>query len=404
MKKQGDSYLKFITILLAVVIAAYVLLTVLLRSGSSYALETAVYCEVGDGVTVSGFVVREETVLTATAPIVVYELTEGEWVGAGQRVATGYQSSDAKQQREELSDLRAQREQLAYSATGSDNSNTAALDDEIAELLVRLSAQTSQRRLDAMHSTASELKPLVLRRFVTSGETELVEQRLAQIDARIAALSTQTGAGADAITADIAGYFSEQTDGLEAVLTPSALETMTLSEYRALSQDAAAPKNAIGRIVSGQKWYFVTELPADRAALCDTGDRLTVSFAAKELQELRMRVERVGPEEDGVCLLVLSCERNLQNVTALRGQTVDIVFKTYQGLRVPKTALYHIEGEDGVYVLEGARAAWKPVTVLYESGDSFVVKWDSSDTDQLWPKDEMILTSDDIYDRKVMLE
>ena len=88
MRKQGEFYLKFISILLAVVIAAYVLFSVLQSSGSGYALETAVYCEVGDGVTVSGFVVRSEEVLVSSAPIVVCELTEGERVGGGQRVAT----------------------------------------------------------------------------------------------------------------------------------------------------------------------------------------------------------------------------------------------------------------------------------------------------------------------------
>lgn len=397
MKKQGDFYLKLITIVLAVVLAAYLLLSVLLRSGSSYALETTAYCEVGDGLTVSGFVVRDETVLTADAPIIVCELTEGEWIGGGQRVATAYQSGDARQRREELSALRAQRAQLARAGESAEG-----LDAEISELLVRLASQTAQRRFDAAHTTGADLEPLVLRRCIQSSELKLVAQRIAEIDARIAALTAQTDIGAEAITVAASGYFSEQADGLEERLTPAALEDMTLAQLRALPMDAAAPADAIGRLISGQKWYFVTELPADRAAQCSTGDRLTVSFAAQELRELRMRVERVGEETDGVCLLVLSCERKLQSVTALRRQTVDIVFRSYAGLRVPKTALYHIDGEDGVYVLEGARAEWKPVTVLYESGDSFIVEWDSSDTDNLWPKDELILTSDDISDGKVM--
>ncbi len=402
MKKQGDFYLKLLSILLAVVIVAYVLMSVLLNSGSGYALETAVYCEVGDGLTVSGFVVRDETVLKSDAPIAVCELTEGAWVGGGQRVATGYQSGDARERREELNSLRGQREQLALAA-GSDNANAPALDEQISELLTQLSAQTSQRRFDAMHATAAELEPLVLRRCVSGGELPQIEQRLVQIDERISELTAQSFSGATAIVAESSGYFSEQTDGLEAVLTPQALQTLTLADYRALSESApGAPTNAIGRLITGQKWYFLTELPAERAAQCKTGDRLTVHFAAQELQGLRMRVERVGEETDGACLLVLSCERKLQEVTALRRQTVDIEFQTFEGLRVPKSALYHLGGKDGVYVLEGARAEWKEVTVLYEYGDSFLVEWDSSDTDHLWPKDELILTSDDITDGKVM--
>lgn len=69
-----------------------------------------------------------------------------------------------------------------------------------------------------------------------------------------------------------------------------------------------------------------------------------------------MEVEALSEAEGETCLLVLSCERNLQDVTALRRQDADIIFSSYSGLRVPKQALYMVEGQTGVYVLESARA------------------------------------------------
>lgn len=403
MRKQGEFYLKLISILLAVVIAAYVLFSVILNSGSSYALETAVYCEVGDGVTVSGFVVRSEEVLVSNSPIVVCELTEGERVGGGQRVATGYQSGSARENREELNSLKKQRDQLAYAAEGSDSSNASALDGEIADMIVSLSAQTSQQRFSAARATASELEPLVLRRSVSGDDSALIRQRISDIDQRISVLSAQTSSGATAITVAESGYFSEQADGLERVLTPERVETMSLSELRALEEgEYSAPDNAIGRLIQGQKWYFIAEIPQERAEACEEGDRLTVNFADGALQGLRMRVERLGAAEEGSCVIVLSCEKMLQNVTALRRQTVDIVFDTYEGLRVPKTAIYYVNGETGVYILESARADWKEVEIIFEYGNDYLVRWDDSDTDNLWPKDEIILTAEDISDGKVM--
>lgn len=403
MRKQGEFYLKLISILLAVVIAAYVLFSVLQGSGSGYALETAVYCEVGDGVTVSGFVVRSEEVLVSASPIVVSELTEGERVGSGQRVATGYQSGSARENREELVSLNRQREQLSVAAAGSDSSNAPALDAEISDKIITLSAQTAQQRFGAMRSTAADLQPLVLRRSVSGDDAARIRQRITEIDRRIDALSAQTSTGATAITVAESGYFSERTDGLETVLTPERLQTMTAEDLLNLDETAYSyPNNAIGRLVKGQKWYFAAVLPEQQASKCERGDRLTVNFADSSLQGLRMRVERVGTPEDGKCLLVLSCERMLQNVTALRRQTVDIVFDTYEGLRVPKTAIYYVNGETGVYILESARADWKEVEIVYEYGSDYLVRWDNGDTDNLWPGDEIILTSDDIKDGKVM--
>ena len=46
MKKQGDLYLKIVSIVLAGIVVAYLVLSVLFGSGgSSYTLETAVRCE-----------------------------------------------------------------------------------------------------------------------------------------------------------------------------------------------------------------------------------------------------------------------------------------------------------------------------------------------------------------------
>ena len=192
-------------------------------------------------------------------------------------------------------------------------------------------------------------------------------------------------------------------DGYETLLHPSVLSEMTLTDYRALDkQSVAPPSDAIGRLITGQTWYYVTEVPKERLAGFEEGDRLDVSFAGSDLKELRMTIYRIGPSDENACLLILSCDRKLQSVTAARQQTADLLFGTTEGLRVPKKALYVEDGQTGVYVLEGARADWKSVEILCEYGDDYLVAWDSSDTDHLWPKDEMIITAEEITDGKVI--
>lgn len=404
MKKQGDLYLKIVSIVLAVIILAYIVLSALFRSGSSYALETAVLCEAGDGQTVSGFVVRSEIMLTAEQPVVVCELAEGEHVGSGQRVATGYQSDTARTKRQELSSLRAQLEQLEYAAD-MDNGDTTALDEQIRSGIVQMAGLAAQQRLDAAQTVAAGLQPLVLRRSITDDDLTQVNSKISEIDGRIAELSTQAESGAVAVNVSSSGYFSGAADGYESILTPDAVLQMSLSELRSVQERrTAVPSNAVGRLILGQKWYFAAEVPTASLATCEVGERLTVSFAGESLQQLRMRIERIGEDEGGSCLLVLSCDRQLQDVTLLRQQTADIIFSTYSGLRVPKQALYIVDGEAGVYVLESARAEWKNVEILYEYGDSYIIALDKSSTDNLWPEDEIILTSKDIWDGKVMIE
>ena len=92
----------------------------------------------------------------------------------------------------------------------------------------------------------------------------------------------------------------------------------------------------------------------------------------------------------------------LQNVTLLRQQSAEIVFTSYAGLRVPKSAVRVENGQTGVYILEGTLAKWKPITILHDTGESYVVTLDTSSTNNLWPGDELIINAKNLYDGKVV--
>lgn len=401
MKKQGDFYLRIISISLALVIAAYVLFSVLLNAGSSYSLEPTLYCEAGDGVSVSGFVVRQELALTARSPLVVAECAEGEWVGGGQLVAAGYRTEAERQSRAEQARLQWQSEQLAL-AGQTDAAGRKHLDRQISETLVALSRGVAAGDADAVSASGAALSPLILRRCA-AGEGEALRQRAEELAQQAAALEQTQPALNEALLAPQAGYFSSHVDGYESLLTPERLDGLTAGELERLSAlSVGGLPEQYGKLCLGQTWYFVAALPAERAAQCAEGDRLTVRLSG--VRELRMQVRRVGAEENGMRVLVLSSSQYLQEVTALRKQHAELIFQTYEGLRVPKKALYVENGETGVYVLEGARAQWKPVEVLFEQDDSFLVAWERDSVDNLWPEDELILTSKEITDGKVLQE
>ena len=130
-----------------------------------------------------------------------------------------------------------------------------------------------------------------------------------------------------------------------------------------------------------------------------------------------MTVERVGDPADGQCVVVLSTDKYLSDTTLLRRQTVELVFDSITGVRVPKEAL-RVEqqtvtdeetGEEsqvsvtGVYALVGEQAEFKPVTILSQS-DSFalVEAADVTDRKGLRAGDIVIVASEDLYDGKVI--
>ena len=399
MKKQGEFYLKLTSILLAALLAVFVLCSIFLRSGEDYKTLRPVYCEVGDGVTVSGFVVRSEELLVSSKPFPTAALSEGQRVSGGQTVAYGCASEEIARMQRELLAVQAQREQLCFAAEGT--ADYDASDASIAAGIIRLSSQTASQSFPRMRAAAAALEPYILQRSLPSGDEARAQARLSNLDEQAAALQAQIEGGVVPIAVSQAGYFSLVTDGFEGVLTPERLKTLSLADLRGIgSRRAAVPDRTIGRLIFGQKWYFVCELPADAAERCAEGDALVLRVEGQELRSLPVTVERLDKSKDGA-VLVVSCAERMQDVTALREVTAELSFRTYEGLRLPQKAVRTEDGETGVYVLVGAKARWKPVEILFAFGDFYVIR---QEEDGLRADDSVILTNKEIRDGSVIAE
>ena len=332
----------------------------------------------------------------------VLNCAEGAHVAANDTVATGYRSEDAKTRQTRIDELSGQIEQLQYAWSAvSSVYDQAALDADIAGDLAQLSRYLALRDMNSVSDLSPELKGLILRRTGSDSDSGSLQARISTLQAELETLEAQSAGDTSAILAGKAGTFSAAVDGYESVLTPERLMEMTVAEFESVQPDET-DANAIGRLVTSATWYYACVVPASELSGVEEGDRATLTFARDYYQPVTMRVARLGGNEAGSRLLVLSSDRALQNVTLLRQQSAEIVFTSYSGLRVPKSAVRVENGQTGVYILEGTLAKWKPITILHDTGESYVVTLDTSSTNNLWPGDELIINAKNLYDGKVV--
>ena len=400
--KQGKSYFTVILWILLAAIAAYFGYNVVSSLYAPLMTATVTPYEAGAGYYASGFVVREEELLYSQYGTTVLNCAEGAHVAANDTVATGYRSEDAKTRQTRIDELSGQIEQLQYAWSAvSSVYDQAALDADIAGDLAQLSRYLALRDMNSVSDLSPELKGLILRRTGSDSDSGSLQARISTLQAELETLEAQSAGDTSAILAGKAGTFSAAVDGYESVLTPERLMEMTVAEFESVQPDET-DANAIGRLVTSATWYYACVVPASELSGVEEGDRATLTFARDYYQPVSMRVARLGGNEAGSRLLVLSSDRALQNVTLLRQQSAEIVFTSYSGLRVPKSAVRVENGQTGVYILEGTLAKWKPITILHDTGESYVVTLDTSSTNNLWPGDELIINAKNLYDGKVV--
>lgn len=375
--------------------------------------------QVEEGMDLSGYVVRQEQVLAdESSGLLRLQRSEGERVSVGGTVALVYADQSSLDRQQEIDDLSSRIEQLQFAQEASLGSEVSLkLDAQIMRSLLDYRAELSAGRLDSAEEHETELRSLVLKRDYTYSDTEDLSGQIAELQGQLKELKAQAASSVRAIKAPVSGVYSAVVDGYEAVLTPELLADMTPSRLNAVQADGTLTSQT-GKLILGDSWYYAVAMSADQAEILQNiSGVMTLRFAKGVEQDQTVTLYAVGPEEQGRVVVTFRGEYNMAQVTLLRRQSAQLIWRTIDGLRVPNEALRAAnttvdqegnrttEESLGVYCVVGMKARFKPVEVLC-SGDGFVLVRSTAASDQeslrLRPGDEIIISAKDLYDGKVV--
>ena len=127
--KQGKHYTTVILWIFIAAIAAYFGYNVVSSLTEPLTTASVIEYEAGAGCYTTGFLVRDEEVLTSAYDITVITCAEGAHVSANEAVATGYLTDGAQQRQTRIQTLQEQLTQLQYAYSASSSlADQAALD------------------------------------------------------------------------------------------------------------------------------------------------------------------------------------------------------------------------------------------------------------------------------------
>jgi len=423
--KQGTAISRIVMLLFAGAILLYFFGAAWRSLHDPYPTTQIYEYTVDDTIEATGYLARTEQVIAGGAGVVRLLPAEGEKVRAGAVLAALYDDQASVERSERLEELTAeveQMEQAQIEAGAQIQSDDPA--GETVDALVELRAGVAAGDFTHLEAETAQFKGAVIRQALRYGDPTDLTAALDAARAEIAALRAQTAQSTGSVTAPVSGVFSGQVDGYETILLPELLSTLSPSTIDALPGLAeAVPATAVGKLITSSKWYFVCVLTQDQARRLTEGSTITARFSRDWSGEVDMTVERLGAPENGRCAVVLSSTRYLSQVTLLRRQSVELVFSTKTGLRVPAKAV-RVEtdtvkdkqtGAESqvqvtcVYVQTGVKADRKPVEILSQGEDYYLVApliSDKATQDEekkaLRAGDAVIVASEPIWDGKIV--
>lgn len=335
----------------------------------SVSVSVAYTGQVTDSLSVTGWVVRQETPLPDTSGTLLRQVQEGEKVHAGQTVAMAYASKSALEVVSRLEDTELKLQQLQFARSSFLDSDAALkVDSDISDSILRLHIATADGDYATATQEMSAMKTAVLKRSYSYESLEQIDQAIAQTRSDISSLQNQLS-GATSVKTAVAGVYSGSTDGSEEALTPDFLTDVSPARLDALSTGSAV--KSAGKIITDNTWYFAANIPAQQARELQVGQEVTLRLSKGLQQDTPAYVQSISAEEDGQVAVVLSCTRYISQVTLLRHQQGEILLREYKGLRVPSAALrMDEEGSLQLFCRLGAYVYSKPVDLVYR-GDGF---------------------------------
>ena len=419
--KQGKPLITLVMVIFAAVLCIYFGAYVFDTFNDPYTTTFTYEYTHWESAQANGVLVRQEQVLQAEAGIVELQCSEGEKLGVGQTAAYVYRDAQAQQDSARLEALEGEIAVLESALTmGAGVDSAAQMDEQVLGTVVALRAAAARQDFAEMDELVRDVKSHVIQRGVTYGEGVTVadlKSRLSQLRSDYKSQSSAFSGTYSRVKARTSGTFSALVDGLEDVLTPKTAMELTPSALDAILNAGAGHLDAVGKLITSNRWYFAANLPEEVAAGLKKGSSAQLRFSGDFRQDVTMRVDSLSAPEEGQGCVVFSTDRYLGRTTLLRFQSAELVFNSYAGLRIPKQAL-HMEkytttdeqtGQTtehqmlGVYVLLAGRAEFKQVKVVAESQDFYVVNGvDAAAADTLRAGDEVIVRAVGLYDGKLM--
>ncbi len=362
----------------------------------------------------SGYIFRDETVLTSSnSGVVDYAVRDGVKVSQGQKLAEVYEKGSSAMR----DAIRRLDDQIAVLEEGVEQSaaipEMAALQADASEQYLALIKRLAEGDPIGMRSEADDFLITLTRMDVLVYGDQSTGYNTLQALKETRRSILDEGGSSLSYTASGSGYFYSDLDGGEHLFTMAAASEEQLT-YEGLTQmwadmgeGSASVEGAYGKLCVGSEWRLVMPVSLEDAAYFEVGMTYTGAFEDNGGVAIPLTLEYTKEaSEAGLMMLVFSADRMPTGFSFDRCQRVSMEVTRVSGIYVPRHVVVRQDGRRGVYILRGSVVRFRYVEIVYEGSDYYLVRA-GMETDEegrayLQVNDVIILNGKNLFDGRVM--
>ncbi len=356
-----------------------------------------------DSATFTGYLFREETVLTArTTGLHRYHYYDGEKVAAGRTVVSIYRFGGKDV--EAALDSYKKQIQILKRSEALGRLTLSEVETKIERLTYRIAEKNAAGDTASADVLSDELLVLMAKKDLLESGKDNYDTEIALLENELYSLVSSLGVPSETVSVPRSGYFYAETDGYESIFTADKAKNLTITEFDALL--ATAPMdmtNAVGTLVTSAKWYYVTKTSPTDAEGFTVGRSYDCLFIDNGYSET-IPMKLTAKNTDGEAVLLTFFASTLPaDFDISRCQRMEAVRASYTGLRVPAETVRVQDGVTYVYIMKEGMASMREIEILWEQNGYFIVSETFegvSDLPNLSLNDLIILDDEALYEGK----
>ncbi|MCI8362507.1 MAG: hypothetical protein HFJ41_05200 [Clostridia bacterium] len=350
-KKKKNNNVKFIVILILAILLliyiVYAIINLIINPTATFLVENG---KISFEETVQGYIIRDETVIKGQN----YKNGISEIKSEGEKVAKGeaifrYYTNGEEGLLQKISELDIKIREAMEKENDIYNGDIRTLESQIHKKIYEVSGVNN---LQTIKESKTELNNIITKKAKIAGEKSPSGSYLKQLIDERSTYENQLNSGSEYLTATRSGVVSYRVDGLEQVLTPSNLASLSksmLKELKIKTGEIVATNEESGKIIDNFYCDIACILPNENLELANIKVGSNLKIRLSNFTELTGKVEYIVAEDENESIVVFKIDKCVEDLINYRKISFDIIWWSASGLKVPNSAIKY--EDDIAYII-----------------------------------------------------
>jgi len=156
---------------------------------------------------------------------------------------------------------------------------------------------------------------------------------------------TQLNKNSEYVNSPMAGVVSYRVDNLEETLTPDNFENLnkeSLEKLNLQTGEIVTTSDEKGKVINNYECYIATILNSNEAKEAKLNNKVTLRLSTQD--EIEAKILYISEQENKSILIVFEINDCVEKLIDYRKITFDVIWWRYEGLKVPRSAIYYNNG------------------------------------------------------------